>query len=227
MRTFTKFNLWVLVLTMAGLSLALTGCPDPETKNPEISSLTADPTSVQVNGASTLRCVASHPDGLPMEYIWEATAGSISGSGSTVTWNAPASEGQYSVICKVVDSNGKQDTASVTITVNPVPPSVIYLDTTVALSANTTVEGRAYCANLSFTPDEGVAVNITATGPANMDIDLWLYDPYGTEVANATSSTLGSETILSFITALDESYRLKVCDYTEIGGTVHVLVVRE
>lgn len=219
----------ILVGVLLGGGLFV-GCSGGDDKDPEISSLTASSNSVNVNGTVTLTCVARHPDGLPLEYIWEATAGSISGSGSSVTWIAPNSAGQHIVNCTVVASNGKEDERNISIEVtdeDPPPPPNPYLDTDVSLSANTIVNGRPYCANLYFTPEVGVVVNVSATGPANMDIDLWLYDPNGTQVASGTSWDRGSETIPAFVPTLGGDYRLKVCDWTKIGGTVHVIATRQ
>lgn len=84
---------------------------------PEISSLTANPSSVEIGGTSTLICVASDPDGDNLTYIWETSGGSISGTGSSVTWTAPNAEGSYSVSCTVDDGNGGQDFESVNIEV--------------------------------------------------------------------------------------------------------------
>ena len=106
------------------------GCEDEtEAKNkpPVISSLTADPDSVEVNGTSDLVCVATDPDGDSLIYNWEIAAGSISVTGSNVTWTAPSSEGTYSVSCTVDDGNGGQDEKSINIsTYEPDPnPEII------------------------------------------------------------------------------------------------------
>ena len=82
---------------------------------PIISSLTANPSSVNTSGTSTLTCNASDPDNDPLTYSWSASQGSISGSGSTVTWTAPSTAGAYIVACTVYDGQGGMASKSVTI----------------------------------------------------------------------------------------------------------------
>jgi len=85
---------------------------------PVISSLTANPTSVSPSGDSTITCTASDPDGDTLTYSWSKTGGTISGSGSQVTWTAPSSEGTYTITCTADDGNGGTDQESVSITVS-------------------------------------------------------------------------------------------------------------
>jgi hypothetical protein len=114
--------IWIILIGSGLLlvsALGFTGCDNDndDTGTITITSLTANPDTIYVNESSQLTCMASHSKGYPLEYIWVATAGSISGSGHIVTWNAPDSKGEYPVICKVIDSTGKQVTADVTIEV--------------------------------------------------------------------------------------------------------------
>ena len=84
---------------------------------PIISSLTANPTSVSPGAVSTITCIASDPDGDALSYIWSATGGTISGSGSQIGWTAPASTGTYTITCVVSDGKGGSDTKNVNIIV--------------------------------------------------------------------------------------------------------------
>jgi hypothetical protein len=77
-----------------------------QNQNPIISSLTATPSSVKIGETSTITCNASDPDGDNLTYTWTMTGGSISGSGSTVTWTAPSTAGTYTVTCNVSDGKG-------------------------------------------------------------------------------------------------------------------------
>jgi hypothetical protein len=115
---------WIILIgaiLLIGSVLGFTGCnnddDDDDNGTITITSLTADPGKVNVNGTSQLTCMATHSKGYPLEYVWVTTAGSISGSGHIVTWNAPDSLGNYTVVCKVIDSTGKQVTADVVIEV--------------------------------------------------------------------------------------------------------------
>jgi hypothetical protein len=85
--------------------------------NPQISSLTATPASVVTGGNSTIRCTASDPDGDTLTYSWTYSGGSISGTGSAITWTAPSTAGTYTVTAIVSDGKGGTATRSVSIAV--------------------------------------------------------------------------------------------------------------
>ena len=85
--------------------------------NPQISGLTATPASVITGGNSSIHCTASDPDGDTLVFSWTYTGGSISGTGSTVTWRAPSTAGTYTVTAIVSDGKGGTATRSVSITV--------------------------------------------------------------------------------------------------------------
>ena len=109
----------IVIALILGL-FAFWGCKtgtEPKNEAPVISSLTAEPSSVEIGGTSILTCVAIDDDGDELTYTWEESSGSISGTGSSVTWLAPNTEGTYSVSCTVDDGNGGQDIESVNISV--------------------------------------------------------------------------------------------------------------
>jgi len=99
-------------ITQATLALSVVSNLDPV-----ISSLVADPATVQPNASSTITCVASDPDSDVLNYSWKASGGSITGAGSTVTWIAPGIVGQFTITVTVDDGRGGQtgDNASVTV----------------------------------------------------------------------------------------------------------------
>lgn len=72
---------------------------------PVISNLTANPSSIDINGTTTITCTASDQDGDTLTYTWTKTGGTFEGStlGSSVTWKAPSTEGNYTVECEVSD----------------------------------------------------------------------------------------------------------------------------
>jgi hypothetical protein len=86
---------------------------------PEISDLTANPSSVDISQNTTITCIASDPDGDPLTYHWTKNAGSFEGStsGPSVTWRAPSTPGTYRVYCEVSDGEGGEDEDSVKIVV--------------------------------------------------------------------------------------------------------------
>ncbi len=77
-------------------------CWQPNTA-PEITALTADPTSLSPDGTSVITCTAADADGDPLNYAWESTAGVISGEGPEVSFTAPVALGGVTVTCTVSD----------------------------------------------------------------------------------------------------------------------------
>lgn len=86
-------------------------------QNPVISSLTATPSSVVTGAKSTLTCTASDPDWDTLTYSWTGDGGTISGSGSSVSWTSPSTEGTYTPKCEVSDGKGGTTSKTVSISV--------------------------------------------------------------------------------------------------------------
>ncbi|NLC55680.1 MAG: PKD domain-containing protein, partial [Armatimonadetes bacterium] len=61
---------------------------------------------------------AHDPDGDALTYTWSAAAGTLSGSGATVTWTAPNTEGTYSVTVSVKDAKHPAVTQSCAVVVS-------------------------------------------------------------------------------------------------------------
>jgi len=127
-----SYILHISIIALIAIFL-LTGCDDngtTETSNepPEILSLNANPTTVELGGTTTLTCVANDPDDDELSYLWEASLGSINGNGSSVIWTAPNSEGTYSISCTVDDGNGGQDIDFVNVIVEIVAPIILFSD---------------------------------------------------------------------------------------------------
>jgi hypothetical protein len=90
---------------------------------PQITAIEKSIDYAAVNGAIQLTCVATDPNGDPLSYTWSVTGGSISGSGNTVTWNAPASEGIFKVSVTVADNGGLNAQASTNLLVKNFNPT--------------------------------------------------------------------------------------------------------
>jgi len=94
---------------LASLLVALTifpgcgGTAPPVNHSPTIIILTADSSSINVNQSITITCIATDQDGDNLTYIWTKNGGTISGSGSAITWIAPATAGTYTITCTVSD----------------------------------------------------------------------------------------------------------------------------
>ncbi|MDD5686276.1 MAG: hypothetical protein PHE88_00385 [Elusimicrobia bacterium] len=83
--------------------------------SPVISSLVVNSTNVYIVAVTTITCTASDPDGDKLTYTWSCTSGTISGSGSSVNWIAPASSSTYIVSCIVSDGKGGTAQRSVNV----------------------------------------------------------------------------------------------------------------
>jgi len=84
---------------------------------PTIASLTPSVTEIAPSASCTIGCVASDADGDTLSYAWTATGGSISGTGDSVSWTAPATEGTYTITATVSDGQGGTASESCDITV--------------------------------------------------------------------------------------------------------------
>jgi outer membrane protein OmpA-like peptidoglycan-associated protein len=93
--------------------------------NPPQVSCSASPSGVQVGGSATVNCTCSSPDNVPVRVSsWNATSGTISGSGSSATLSTTgASAGTSSISATCTDSRGLTAQASTQVTIeNPPPP---------------------------------------------------------------------------------------------------------
>jgi hypothetical protein len=110
----------VLALLLVGLTI-FSGCGGtvlPINHPPAIITLSADPSSIDINQTTIITCITTDQDGDILTYNWSKTGGTITGSGSTITWTAPSTTGTYIITCTVSDNNGGQDSESVSIIVN-------------------------------------------------------------------------------------------------------------
>lgn len=112
---------------------------------PVITSLTASPKTIEPNTSTTITCVATDPDGDLLTYRWfnpEGIWGHLEGTGTVVvlpppnlvvegtvnvvTWIAPDTPGEYIIEVNVRDTRYGDASETVTITVAPNKPPVIY-----------------------------------------------------------------------------------------------------
>ena len=111
----------LLVLFLSVFAISLQGCGDdpaaPTNGAPNITGLSADPGTVDPAGYCTVTCTATEPDGDDLTYTWGSSEGTISGSGSAVTWFGPITAGTYNVWVAVDDGQGKTDSDTVSVEV--------------------------------------------------------------------------------------------------------------
>lgn len=73
---------------------------------PQINSLSVSPQKVNVGAPVHLTCKASDADNDTLSYSWYTQDGALLGKGTTITWNAPVSSGNYYITCTVSDGFG-------------------------------------------------------------------------------------------------------------------------
>lgn len=86
---------------------------------PVISKVTANPAEVVSGGSTAITCTAADPDDDPLTYTWTASAGTVTGTGSQITWVSPNQSGSYTIGVTASDNRGSKATGSVTVTVSP------------------------------------------------------------------------------------------------------------
>jgi hypothetical protein len=113
--------LFSLSLIAVVLAVGLVGCGGGGggggNNDPVINSLTAAAQTVWQGGSTQVTVSASDPDGNPLSYAWTTNGGSVSGSGASVLFTAPASGGEFRVNVTVSDGQGGQASRNITITV--------------------------------------------------------------------------------------------------------------
>jgi hypothetical protein len=97
---------------------------------PVISRFTAKPRKIGLGATSSLTCLAIDPDSNALTYSWAASYGRLSGTGSSVSWTAPSSAGNYYVSCTVDDGHGGQAVDSIGLEVRDL--SIVLTGTLVA-----------------------------------------------------------------------------------------------
>lgn len=91
---------------------------------PPTISCSANPSTVQPNGTAQITSNGSSPDGRNLTYSYTASAGTISGTGSSATLNtAGAQPGPINVNCNVADDRNLSASSSTTVTVEAPPPA--------------------------------------------------------------------------------------------------------
>ncbi|MCC6461765.1 MAG: laminin G [Saprospiraceae bacterium] len=90
------------------------------TYGPRIQALAAAESQVEFGQNTTLFAKAQDPDsGTLLTWIWSSTGGSISGTGATTIWQAPAVPGNYEISLIVADAEGNRDTAMLVLQAVP------------------------------------------------------------------------------------------------------------
>ncbi|MGB6743825.1 MAG: hypothetical protein WBE38_09210 [Terracidiphilus sp.] len=92
---------------------------------PPTISCSANPSAIKPGDTSTITSVGVSPQNRPLTYSYTASAGSVSGSGTTAEYaSAGAPTGAVGITCNVSDDKGHSATANTTVTIEapPQPP---------------------------------------------------------------------------------------------------------
>jgi len=90
---------------------------------PPTISCSVSPTTIQPGGTATITAVGMSPQNRPLNYSYTATAGTISGTGTTASYNSTgAPTGAVGFTCNVSDDKGHSATSSTTLTIVAPPP---------------------------------------------------------------------------------------------------------
>ena len=90
---------------------------------PPTISCSASPSIVNPGDKSTITAAGVSPQNRPLTYSYSAAAGTISGTGTTATFDSTgAAPGTVGVTCNVADDKGKTATASASVTIAAPPP---------------------------------------------------------------------------------------------------------
>jgi len=106
-----------IITALAGATITLltamllnTGCalgPQAEQPNrPPVIDQIVGPKAWLPQTEAPLTCMASDPDGDNLTYTWTADNGTITGTGPTITWASPATDGTYNITLIVSDGRG-------------------------------------------------------------------------------------------------------------------------
>jgi len=102
--------------------------PEPEppapsgNQPPVITSLVATPGKVELGKTSQITCTASDPDGDILSYAWSVAGGVVVGQENVVIWEAPDTDGDFTI--SVTVSDGKGGTAVRLVTVAAGHPQI-------------------------------------------------------------------------------------------------------
>ncbi|OGS23393.1 MAG: hypothetical protein A2297_05070 [Elusimicrobia bacterium RIFOXYB2_FULL_48_7] len=187
-----------LIVFFIFMSCVFTACdskhnpliPGPN-NNPVITAMNASPSTVYMGGSSTITLDADDQDGDNLHYSWSSAMGSISGSGSRVSWIAPGETGTYTISVSVSDGRRGLASRTIEISVSSIKPAnqnpVIY-----SLTANPaiTISGEASAITASVIDPDGdpLTYSWSASAPA----------PDGEGVLNYTGAISGSGQGVSF-----------------------------
>jgi len=193
---------------------------------PVISSLIADPSSVNTDQTTTITCTASDQDGDTLTYTWTKTGGTFEGSitGPSVTWRAPSTQGTYTVSCEVSDGEAS-DNKSVNISVSDVNLNHVPVITSDPVTSATKDEPYSYDVNATDSDGDTLVYSLT-TKPSGMSINsstgLITWTPTTSGDYNVTVKVSDGELFntQSFTVTVEENGTYSLRDIGPAGGYI-------
>jgi hypothetical protein len=90
---------------------------------PPTISCSASPTTIKPGDSATITATGVSPQNRPLTYSYAANAGTVSGTGTTATYNSTgAPTGSVDVTCKVADDKGHSATSNTSLNIVAPPP---------------------------------------------------------------------------------------------------------
>jgi outer membrane protein OmpA-like peptidoglycan-associated protein len=90
---------------------------------PPTSGCSASPSTIKPGETSTVTAAGTSPQNRPLTYSYSASAGTVSGDGTTATFNSTgAPTGTTAITCTVADDKGQTAAATTNVTVLAPPP---------------------------------------------------------------------------------------------------------
>ena len=89
---------------------------------PPTITCSAQPSTVDPGGSSTITANGVSPQNRPLTYSYSSTAGSVTGTTNTATLSTSGATGTITVTCNVVDDKGQTASTTTTVSVNNPPP---------------------------------------------------------------------------------------------------------
>jgi hypothetical protein len=145
---------------------------------PPTISCAANPTTINPGDNATITATAVSPQNRPLTYSYTATAGTITGSGSTATYSsAGAPSGTTDVTCNVADDKGHSATANASLTIAPPPPPPGPVPEQMRMSVTCTATPEA------VRPGQRVALTVSGVGLRPGDQVSWTFSLNSTILA--------------------------------------------
>jgi len=194
-----------LVVSGAGVAA---GAAVPDTQAPSVS-LTAPADGATIGGTVSVTAAAADNIGVSrVEFYLDGNLQStVTTAPYTWSWNTGAvANGAHSATAKAYDAAGNNGTsAAITVTVSNGAASVASETFTGSLSS-----GSSKSLYIDVSAPGSVSVSLTWP-TSSTDLDLYLYNPSGTQVAS--SASVANPESISFSAVTTGRYRIKVLSY--------------